>query len=232
MTIPYWKGLNPIYSTTGMNHSFPTETFQAATGVELFAGQVVKLTTAGLVTPVDEKDAEEVALGVVAGLFYLQEDDRPVNTRKIASSVTSAAGHYQGINFAAGSGVGVRVYVDPTLVYAVKLVDSESFSQAMVGDLVQLTDNDTFANGATVTHTGTVPVTTFANRTTAGGILRIVEAPRTNNTDVTYATTNITNDNGLVNAVGTAGAIVAVKFEYQQYNNAQLPALAVATVTS
>ncbi|NQZ74761.1 MAG: hypothetical protein HRT61_01410 [Ekhidna sp.] len=216
-----------------MNHSFPTETFQAATGVELFAGQVVKLTTAGLVTPVTEKDAEEVALGVVAGLFYPTADGRPVNTRNIASNVTAGATeHYQGIDFVAGAGVGVRVYIDPTLVYAVKLIDGESFSQAMVGDLVQLTDNDTEANGATVTHTGTVPVTTFTNRTTAGGILRIVEAPRINNTDVAYSTTNITDDNGLVNAIGTPGAIVAVQFEYQHFNNKQVADLAVATVTS
>lgn len=207
---PYWKGLQPVQSLVGDSSAFTYETFKAATGNALYAGQVVKLNASGLVEPVDDSNAEEVVLGVVAGLFYLREDGRPVNTREITSTVTSAAGYvddFEHVAFADGDGVGVQVIIDPNVIYAVKA--TEAIVEADVGDLAQLVTN---ATDAGLTHTGTVPFGNGADAT-AGGILKILGPLKMNNTDVTYATTNITDDTNLRNDFGAPETVVRVVFE-------------------
>lgn len=230
--ITYWKGLSPLYSFTGYNHSFPTETFQAAAGAELFVGQAVKLDTNGLVAPMDQLNATEIPLGVVAGLFY-PTDGRPVNTQHVTAAQNSVAvaQHYQGIDFTVSSGVGVMVYVDPTIVYAARLVEpdgtDDTIAQAQVGDLAALIHNDTYANGTKVAVDSVVDAFA-ATAATAGGVMRIVGVPRTNNTNVDYATTNISTDVALVNKFGSVNGIVAVKFDFTLFSNPYLPALKTA----
>jgi hypothetical protein len=224
MTISYWKGLRPLKSFAGNNHSFPTENYQAAAGNALYTGQVVTLNSSGLVEPMANSDTTVVPLGVIAGLFY-PTDGRPVNTDSVtaAENAVTTAYFYQGIDFEVSSGVGVMVYVDPTIVYGV--IANETIVQADIGDLVRLVSN-TAEVGAQIQHTGAVGVAD-GNAATAGGIFRLVNVPRTNIVPGTYSTTNITDDSGLINRVGSGtNPLVAVTFEFSQFKNPQLPELA------
>lgn len=212
---PYWKGLRPIESISGNTNSFPTETFQAAPSNSLYVGQVVSLDAQGRVVPSANSDATVKVLGVVAGLFYPRANARPVHTQSVTAAENSVPdgvgvagwGELEYISFAAGEGVGVQVYVDPSITYAVKA--SEAIEQGDLGELVQLVDN---VSGASVTHTGTVPPGD-ASEDTLGGILRILNVFRTQNTDLAYATTNIADATGLVNDFGSPETIVKVRFE-------------------
>lgn len=209
----YWKGLRPVSSLVGDSSVLGTETFQAAAGNALYVGQVVKLNADGLVVPVANSNAEEQVLGVIAGIFYINSTGRAIqNTLEIASTVTSAAGivdDVEDIVFAAGSGVGLKVWIDPNLVYAVKA--TEAIVQADVGDLVQLVGN-TAAGGAKITHTGTVPFGA-ATDDEAGGILKLLGPLYQNVTNVTAANTNISAATGLRNGFGSPETVCRVIFE-------------------
>lgn len=134
------KGFNPQGSLTDAGYFGGLKNFQAATGVQLYVGQLLKLVS-GRVTPVeDDDDATAVEIvGVAAGFFYIDSSGQPTEAKEIPSALTSAAGFYDGIEFAAASGAGVRVSASPDQLFAIRA--TTAVASTSQGATVTLTDN-------------------------------------------------------------------------------------------
>lgn len=150
--IPYKNGLNPVTIGGSSKLTGAIEVYQtsAAAGA-IFTGDPVYLNANGLVEAGITPTSTTNCVGVAVGGFWIDPTtSQPVESKFIPANTSSANGTYNGVNFTAEAGPGVKVVSRRDQLFAVKAL--ASVAQTFRGDRIDLET----AAGSTITgQTGT-----------------------------------------------------------------------------
>lgn len=200
--LPFKSGLVPVNKGGAGVVQGAFETFQTSVAAPaMYTGDIVALSPNGQV--VLATSAGQDVLGVVAGFFWVDPTTKqPVESRYKIASVSSAAGLYNGIRFAAGkAGPGVKVITDENQLYAVKATTSVAVTK--LGDKIKW--QRTAGSNVTGQSDGTVS----AGTPTSVMILRVAGVYRAQEIAYTSAIGKLTVDNDW----GVDDTVILVKLD-------------------
>lgn len=151
--IPYKNGFNPVSLDGAVKYTGSQRIFQTSVAAgAIFAGDPVFLNANGNVEAGVTPTSTTNCIGVAVGGFWIDPTTKqPVESRYIPANTSSAAGVYNGINFTADAGPGVKVVLaGDEQVFAVK--SENSVARSAIGDRISLA---TSAGNTATGQTGT-----------------------------------------------------------------------------
>ena len=135
--IPFKGGFNPVGLNGSAKFNGAVQVYQTSVGAgAIFAGDPVYLNANGNIEAGIAPTSTTNVVGVAIGGFWIDPTtSQPVESKNIPASTSSAAGVYNGINFTADAGPGVKVVAKDQL-FAVKA--NTSITRAAVGDRLNI----------------------------------------------------------------------------------------------
>lgn len=158
--LPFKGGFNPVGLDGSARFSGAVRVYQTsvANGA-IFSGDPIYITPNGKAVAGVAPTSTTNVIGVAVGGFWIDPTTKqPQESKNIPATTSSAAGVYNGINFTADAGAGVKVVLKDQL-FAVKA--NTSITQAKIGDRLE------------IVRTGGNAITGISNATVsvAGGVV-------------------------------------------------------------
>lgn len=157
--IPFKGGFNPVGLNGSAKFTGAIRVYQTSVSAgAIFSGDPVFLTANGKVIAGVAPTSTTNVIGVALGGFYIDPvSEQPVETKFIPANTASGNGNYNGINFTADQGPGVKVVAKDQL-FAVKA--NASVPSTAIGDRLEVVNSagstTTGQSGATVSVAGAV----------------------------------------------------------------------------
>ena len=181
--VPFKNGFNPVGLDGSAKFSGAIRTYQTSVAAgAIFAGDPVFLNANGNVEAGIAPTSASNVIGVAVGGFWIDPTTKqPVESKFIPANTSSASGTYNGINFTADAGPGVKVVPSSDNLFAVKALSS--VQRVAVGDRLEIVNSAgntaTGISGARVSIAGAV-----TDPVVVHGVFRTTEYAGTSTTGI------------------------------------------------